>query len=413
MKVLLAHPGAGPFVAQTVLGLEAAGLLERFLTALVLSDRAWSTRWLKRLPFGVGRALSRRVLNDLPSERLRLRPLGEVKRALAHRLDSSGLWADRLWDRNLRDFSAWAGRQISPNTRLVYGYDYGALELFEAAAKRGLERVLEQPAAAHEFNEALLTREAAAFAPLRTPHRRNAQQQRAVRSLRRDQELALATRVICNSHFTRNSFAALGVDVSRFHVVPLAAPPIAEELVALERRRDSPLRVLYAGNFSALKGAHYLIAALRQLQRTNALEVHCYGAIQLPASMLTDLPSSLVFKGAVSHAALSLAMHDADVLLTPSLSDGFGMVVTEALAAALPVIVTRHVGAADLIGEGQQGYLIEPGSARAIKDALIRCLDQRDALIEMRAHALGKARSWQWSDYRRAHAELIGRFLTP
>lgn len=411
MSVLLAHPGAGPFVEQTVRGLHEAGLLDQFLTAVALEPNAWHTRCLLRLPLGVGRALSRRVLHDIPAASVKTRAWGEIKRALANRLRQDPRHADRAWDQNLRDFSAWAGRELRASTKMVYGYDYGALELFEAAAKRGLYRVLEQPAAAHEFNEQLLEQEAKDFPALSTPYREHARAKRQERSARRDQELALATGVVCNSRFTRGTFAGAGVDVTRFHVVPLAAPPIQTQRIRLERDVNAPLQVVFAGNFSAIKGAHYLLQALKQRRWGEHLSVSCFGAQALPETMLSNLAPQLMFRGSLPHAALLEALHEADVLLLPGLSDGFGMVVTEALAAALPVIVTTQVGAADLLTDREQGLLIAPRSAAAIAEALQWCLDNRQALAQMRPRALACAQAWQWPDYRAAHAAAIRQML--
>jgi len=411
MSVLLAHPGAGPFVEQSVRGLIQADLLECFATALALQPSAISTRLLLKIPFGVGRALSARVVHNVPAKFLRLNPYGEIRRALAHRMDPSGLKADRAWDANMHNFSAWAGRQISASTRLVYGYDYGALELFQAAQPRGVKRVLEHPAAAYGFNSQLLEDEAREFPALRSAYRANAVAKRSERSARRDAELEMASAVICNSTFTRATFARAGFDVSRFRIVPLGSPPIEPSRICIERDTSQPLRILFAGNFSALKGAYYLLSALNSLPNPAHLEVHCYGAMGLPADLTSNVPTSLKFLGSVPREELRVAMHHADALILPSLSDGFGMVVTEALAAALPVICTSSVGAADLIQDRRNGLVIEPRSAASIQAALSWCLDHRLELNSMRARAVATASAWQWSDYRRAHSQAIAELL--
>ena len=76
------------------------------------------------------------------------------------------------------------------------------------------------------------------------------------------------------------------------------------------------------------------------------------------------------------------------------------MVVTEALAHALPVITTDQAGAVDLITEAN-GIVVPAGDPAPLADALRWCLDNRRRLAEMRHHALEAARRRQWSDYRR------------
>ena len=94
-----------------------------------------------------------------------------------------------------------------------------------------------------------------------------------------------------------------------------------------------------------------------------------------------------------------------DALIFPTLSDGFGMVVTEAFARGLPVITTDRAGASDLVRTRENGLIIRAGDTEAILAALRWCLDDRAKLAAMSLAALETARSWQWSDYRCALIE--------
>ena len=65
------------------------------------------------------------------------------------------------------------------------------------------------------------------------------------------------------------------------------------------------------------------------------------------------------------HSQVLDVMMESDVLVLPSLGEGFGLVVTEALACGLPVIVTPNVGASDLVRDGQEGFVVPVCSADA------------------------------------------------
>ena len=93
------------------------------------------------------------------------------------------------------------------------------------------------------------------------------------------------------------------------------------------------------------------------------------------------------------------SLRSADVLVFPTLSDGFGMVVAEAMAHGLPVITTDQAGAADLVSP-DNGLIVPAADAQALAHALQWCLDNRDRLHTMRFHAFETARRRQWPHFR-------------
>ena len=98
---------------------------------------------------------------------------------------------------------------------------------------------------------------------------------------------------------------------------------------------------------------------------------------------------------------------DSDVLVLPSLGEGFGLVVTEALACGLPVIVTPNVGASDLVHDGQEGFVVPVRSADLIAERLqTLCLD-RKLLAAMSRHAQASAEKHSWESYRASFADTL------
>jgi glycosyltransferase involved in cell wall biosynthesis len=104
------------------------------------------------------------------------------------------------------------------------------------------------------------------------------------------------------------------------------------------------------------------------------------------------------------------AYQAADVLVFPSLSDGFGMVVTEAMAHGLPVVTTDQAGAADLVTP-DNGLVVPAADPVALARALQWCLDNRGRLHAMRFHALETARRRQWHHFRRDFIAALDKGL--
>lgn len=409
MKAAIAHLIPAPFTQQVARALEEQGNLESFFCTLVDQPEA---RW-QALASGLAslagldlrRDLRRRAITEVPAERVRSYPRREVLRMLQVRLWNDPVLGDHFfhWARN--GFESWVGRQLE-GLDLIYGYEYGSLQIFERAHQLGIRKVYDIPSPEHDFVEQLLAPEFARFPELITPYRDYTTARQAERTERRRREWELADLVIANSSLTAESWKAAGWVDRPVAVVPYGAPPPIAEPV--EPPADGPLRLLWAGTFSIRKGAHLLLEALQALTLPpENLVVEVYGAQSLPQRLLDRAPAALHFCGSIPRHELLERMSRAHALLFPTLCDGFGLVVNEALSRGLPVITTRRAGAADLIRPGENGWLIEAGSSDAIASALDAALAHPAALLSMRRSALASAAVWQWSDYRQRIAALL------
>jgi glycosyltransferase involved in cell wall biosynthesis len=98
-----------------------------------------------------------------------------------------------------------------------------------------------------------------------------------------------------------------------------------------------------------------------------------------------------------------------DVFVFPSLSEGFGMVVTEALSQGLPVITTPNTCGPDVISEGVDGFIVPIRNPEAIAEKIEILNLNRDRLATMSLAAEAKARQLTWASYR---ARLISDIKT-
>ena len=85
----------------------------------------------------------------------------------------------------------------------------------------------------------------------------------------------------------------------------------------------------------------------------------------------------------VSHGDIPGLLALGDIFVLPSRSEGFGLVLLEAGAVALPVIATRVGGTPELIRDGHNGLLVESEDSQALSRAILWDLDNRDLAIEM------------------------------
>jgi glycosyltransferase involved in cell wall biosynthesis len=397
--------------------LHEAGQLHEFVSRGIDSFR---TPWVRRVRQLAGRAvpainrqLGHRVLDGIPPDVARARWGWEVPRLVAARVGLVRL-EDWIWERGEHALDAYCARQLrQDDVGGFFGIQHGALAALITAGDLGKPGLLGVLSPHRDARARFVEREYAREPALSSATDRRLRELARPRDRRVDEELRRARWIVTGSSFTTRSLTDAGVDVERILTVPLGGPePVG--LDALPPGQPSKVRFVYAGNVSVLKGAHYLLRAWARLRPSHA-ELHVYGKHLLPRLVLADLARragpSVVFHGSVPPDALARAYVTSSVLVLPTLADGFGQVVTEALAHGLPVIVTRNAGAADVVTEGVTGWVIPSADEDALAERIEWCLNHREALVGMRRSALKAAAANTWTAFRARFTAAIATAL--
>jgi glycosyltransferase involved in cell wall biosynthesis len=136
------------------------------------------------------------------------------------------------------------------------------------------------------------------------------------------------------------------------------------------------VRILYCGQLIERKGLHVLIDAFAAIANEFPhLELQFIGEGPLRAALAEQVPARLknrvLFAGFQPVDRLPAFFGEADVFVLPSLHDGWGVVVNQALAAGLPIICSSSVGAAvDLVTPNQNGSIVQPENRADLANAL-------------------------------------------
>ncbi len=168
-----------------------------------------------------------------------------------------------------------------------------------------------------------------------------------------------------------------GVDVTRF--APMAQAE-ARDRVGLTNQVP---RILYVGGIERSKGIDYLLKAVGELRRyaQRSLEVVMVGdgTYRQPAKKLATelgIDEAVAFAGKRLNTEVPLWINACDLLVLPSLSEGFGVVLVEAMACGKPVVATRCGGPEDIVTP-ETGILVPPGDYLALAEALLEVLSDR------------------------------------
>ncbi|MFM8809384.1 MAG: glycosyltransferase family 4 protein, partial [Chthoniobacterales bacterium] len=354
---------------------------------------------------------SRRRLDPSLENKTLTYPWRELVRLIDGKLNRDEIRRDRIFHWALDGFDAWAAKQMKPPVRMVYGYETQCLRTFTAARERGIKTVLDLPSPEHDYVENLLAAEYAKFPELKTPAKEYFRGLQKERTARRHREFELADVVVANSSLTAKTWAAAGLDGSKIRVVTLGGPPPEAHGAHGGSRGKGPLRLVWAGTFSVRKGAHYLLEAWRRWNPEDAVVLDVFGSVALPDSLMANLSENIVFHGPVNRECVLEKFLRSDLLVFPTLCDGFGLVVLEAMSRGLPVLTTKQAGASDLVKDQVNGLVVEAANTDRLVDVLQWAASNREALGTMRAAALQTAEENQWKDYgvKLRNAILVGK----
>jgi len=109
-----------------------------------------------------------------------------------------------------------------------------------------------------------------------------------------------------------------------------------------------------------------------------------------------------IFAGFQSGDDLGRAVASMDVFFNPSVTETFGNVTTEAMAAGVPVVAARATGAVDLVEDGVTGFLVEPTDIAGYADAIARIVAEPDLKAAMATAGLVRAAGYQWDSANQA-----------
>jgi alpha-maltose-1-phosphate synthase len=402
-SVLLSHPHAASVAAASAAGLERAGILAEFVSGLAAAEGTGRAGTLRRLAARRGE-LGNRVLRGIPPERLRslaavemgARLVGRALTRLGTRFATAG---DVLFVAHDAAVSRMRWRQ---GLDAVYAYEDGALRTLERARRRGIARILDLPACEWRTADAIWREEArrwpGAMGP--SPPREPPWKRR-----RKDGELALAEVVSVASAFARRSLEAAGCE-KPVVVTPYGFP--VEDFAAKAASPRGPVTVLSVGNHDLRKGTPYLLEAWRRAGLREA-RLRLIGPMRLAPGFLAAYAGSFEHVPHLPRSRLPAEYQAADLLAFPTLGDGFGLVIQEAMCCATPVVTTPCGGGPECIRDGRDGWIVPPRDIDALVEVLRRVSADREAAASAGLEARARADAWTWEDAGRALVSNLRR----
>ena len=223
--------------------------------------------------------------------------------------------------------------------------------------------------------------------------------------------LRRSERIIAISEATKSDLIEnLGIAPSRIEVVYEGYDPAIFRPAQAREEGQSPY-LLYVGTLAPNKNLPFLLQVYAQLRQRFDIRIKLVGK-QDPATvaeLLATVPeatrSGIEFVGFVSDPLLAQLLQRCAAFVFPSLNEGFGLAVVEAMACGAPVISSDAGSLAEVVGQG--GVLLAPTDAERWIDEIARVLTESDYRAELAQRAVRRSAIFSWDQAAQRYWALL------
>ncbi len=196
---------------------------------------------------------------------------------------------------------------------------------------------------------------------------------------RMNESIKMADYVGAISSFQKQTYIDEGVDESKMFLSFLGVD--TSVFFPKKIKKKDKFIVIYVGNHFVRKGVKYLTEAFNSLKLDNS-ELWIVGNNQRDeAERITKIEKNNIFIGSVNEFELPDLYNQSSIFCLPTLEEGLGAVILQAMACELPIITSPY--AKDVITDGQEGFIIAPGNTSLISEKIKYFYDNPNQIVEM------------------------------
>jgi starch synthase len=292
---------------------------------------------------------------------------------------------------NFRMFDSWVARRIEDCDALV-SLSGAGLKSGQTIQQRGGRYVCDRGSSHMRYQNAIMNEEYA-----RWGFKIQACDPRMVE--REEAEYAQADAIFVPSEFARRSFVEMGVPAAKVKTIPYGVR--LERFQPTKERSKETFDVLFAGTVSLRKGIPYLLEAFRKLRHPHK-RLRLAGPVEPEVAILLGRQNldNIEVLGRMPQTKLAEYMSLSHVLVLPSIEDGFGLVMAQAMACGAVVLSSDNTGGPDLYTNGIEGFVVPIRQPDALAERLQQLADNADLRMRMSEAALRRVKELGgWHDY--------------
>jgi glycosyltransferase involved in cell wall biosynthesis len=393
--------------------LSRRGLLQSYVRRYTMRNRGWE-RLLRQVPRAsafFAESSRRRIIEGLnPTDVIEAGVACDLLAAASAKLPL-GQFSRPLKGRflKLRDQAiVRLGTRLVAHASVAVANYTVALDLFKAVKTYGGQTILSYPTAHHAYFKAMMEEEAArepAFADSLIG------QAPAVSFAKMDEECALANRILVGSSFALATFLSQGIPPEKLKVVTYGTDVATQFTPAESEQKSDIFRILFVGQLTQRKGISYLLRAYERIKGPGT-ELVLTGRIVGSADAYTPYRHLFRHIGQVAHSELPELFRSAAVFVLPTLIEGMPLVVLEAMACGIPVIVSPN-GPGDIVRDGIDGFVVPVRDVNGIAEKLEMLRADPERRRQMGLSARQRALEFSWARYETQAADLVSELIAP
>ena len=408
MKIIVSHPTLNANSKNLVVGLLKNKLLFKLFTSIGIFPGQLLFKLASNTKL---KDLKRRSLEKTWQRYTRSNSFFEFGRLLASKLNLEYLLQHEKGffciDKVYQKHDKWVANSLAKAKKDgllgVYAYEDGALATFTKAKQLGLHCIYDLPIGYWKSARLLMQREFdvnPAWSSTLTGFKDSPDKLN-----KKDQELSLADIIFVASSFTKKTLEEFSRNLPEIKVIPYGFPEV-EKKKEYQTLTNRKLKVLFIGGLSQRKGLSYLFEAVEEMQNKVELTIVGHKAVA-NCDVLNLALKKHKWIPSLSHDQVLVCMREHDVFVFPSLFEGFGLVITEAMSQGIPVITTDRTAGPDIIENNKDGWIVPAGSSKAIKEVFTKILKTPEIVEKFGIAAQRKAQTRPWSVYGQEMADAL------
>ena len=385
-KVVTCHAGARDGYHLSI-AMEKAGLLNCLITDLFL-------------PKFLGEFIQKKYSNELPFDRVKNIYSNVIKQKLFN-------YSYYETDNIISDYALKAAIKTNSN---LFLYSYTAKNAFEYVKMNYLDtKCFLFQLHPHPISIRKLLNEELALVPL------------ASNSILKEPEMCLdesyinhlnaegvhADQIVVASAYTKKTLVENNISTDKISIIPYGVDSHKFTFKEKFNLQNGKIRLLFIGQMIQRKGLLYLFEALKMLNSKN-IELQLIGRGVIDNTLIDEYRKyfTIDLKVNLRHDELLYAMHKCDLLVFPSLVEGFGHVILEAMSAGLPVLCTPNTAGPDVFVKGIEGVVVPIRNSTAIAEKIEYYINNKNELADMGESAAITARDFTWDRFQNKIVEF-------